>query len=117
LTGSIQGVIKSEEQRKSRMDAGQWLFCEMDNLRDQYETMKGEAPEVWLMGKSEYALLCHTLKKEFGIAANPNERLKYNEVPVMIKATGGVEIGMDFKTATQFTSNKFCFQQSSCIPT
>lgn len=80
------------------MDAAEWLFSEMANLKSAYFIVTQREPACWLMGRDDVVLLCRTLRQKYGIAADPREPggLKYEGIPVIVKATKGVEIGMDF---------------------
>ena len=84
------------------MPRAEWLIQEMASLSVAYsELTDGGKPQAWLMGREEYSLFCFYLKHKWGIAFSPKDVMTYECVPVLIKASSGVELAMDFQGACQ----------------
>jgi len=103
MTQIIQTMVSCGDKKEpAKMPRAEWLIQEMAILSAAYfELTDGGKPQAWLMGREEYSLFCLYLKTKWGIAFSPKDVMVYEGVPVIIKASGGVEMGMSLQGASQ----------------
>ena len=85
-----------------------WFITEMDMMRARFRAFTQKEPTGWIMGIEQYQLLANAIMEQ--VSAEQRKRMGrldyFQGLPVIIKATPGVELAMEMNEAKKFRKHR-----------